>query len=292
MILGFGRRKKDYYVSRKMQELRINIIVTLFLLVGSVLILMPFWWMISTSLKSMQEITKYPPTFFPEKFLWQNYVEAWHTAPFTTYTINTLFITFFIIIGTLLSNSFIAYGFAKIYFPGKKFLFSIVLATMMIPTFVLLVPQYILFSKIGWLDTYLPLIVPVFFGNAFHIFLVRQFFMTIPNELIEAAKIDGASHFYIWSKLMLPLIKPVLATLAIISFKQGWNDFLGPLLYVNDEAKYTLQIGLQTFKGTVRTQWHYLMAASVLVLLPVIILFFTFQKYFIEGMNISGSTKG
>lgn len=240
----------------------------------------------------MQEIMTYPPKFFPEKLLWSNYVEAWQAAPFTRYTLNTLFIAFFNILGNIISNAFIAYGFAKIKFPGKNFWFSIVLATMMIPGFVLLIPQYILFSKLGWMDSYLPLLVPVFFGNSFNIFMIRQFYMTIPDELIEAAKIDGANHFYIWSRLMLPLIKPVLATIAIISFKSSWNDFLGPLLYVNDEIKYTLQIGLHTFRGQVQTQWNYLMAASVIVILPVLILFFAFQKYFIQGMNIAGGIKG
>jgi multiple sugar transport system permease protein len=157
---------------------------------------------------------------------------------------------------------------------------------------VTLIPQYVLFSKLGWVNTYLPLIIPPFFGSAFFIFMFRQFYMTIPNELVEAAKIDGANHFYIWFWLMLPMVKPVLATVAIFSFNGAWNDLIGPLLYLNDEMKYTLQIGLQNFRGLVQTQWHYLMAASTLVLLPVLTIFFVFQRYFIEGMNLTAGMKG
>jgi len=155
-----------------------------------------------------------------------------------------------------------------------------------------LIPQYVLFARLGWINTYLPLLVPGLFGNAFFIFLIRQFFLTIPNELIEAAKIDGANHFYIWSRLMLPLIKPALITVGIMAFNGKWNDFLGPLLYLNSEEKYTLQIGLTIFRGTVQTQWHYLMAASVIALVPVILIFFIFQRYFIEGINVQSGTTG
>lgn len=205
---------------------------------------------------------------------------------------NTLFLAVVGTIGSVLVNSLVAYAFAKIKFKGRNALFVIVLSTMLIPGFVTMVPQYILFSKLGWIDTYLPLLVPAFLGSAFFIFLLRQFMMGIPNELIEAAVLDGAGHLQIWWNIMLPLTKPALITVAIFSFNGAWNDLLGPLLYINDESKYTLQIGLQTFKGTVQTQWHYLMAMSVTVLLPVILLFFFFQKYFIEGSNISSGTKG
>lgn len=269
-----------------------KVLLTLLLGAGAILILAPVWWMVSTSLKSTQEIYQYPPTFIPQKAHWANYMNAWRAAPFTRYLLNTLLLTAIGVIANVTSNSFIAYGFAKIKFKGRDFLFTILLGTMMIPGFVTLIPQYILFAKLGWIDTYLPLTVPGFFGSAFNIFLFRQFYMTIPNELVEAAQIDGANHFYIWSHLMLPLIKPALATVAIFSFNGKWNDFLGPLLYINSEAKYTLQIGLQTFRGTVQTQWNYLMAASVIVLLPVIILFFLFQRYFIEGIQIGSGTKG
>ncbi len=261
------------------------------LAVGSLLILSPLWWMFATSLKTMAEVMSYPPSFFPESWEWANYIRAWQAAPFTTYTINTITITTLVVIGSVLANSFIAYGFAKIPFRGKGIWFAIVLSTMMIPGFVTLIPQYVLFSKLGWVNTYYPLIVPHFFGSAFYIFLLRQFYMTIPTELIEAAKIEGANHFYIWWKIGLPLTKPALATVAIFSFNGAWNDFLGPLLYLNDENLYTLQLGLAVFKGQLSTQWNYLMAGSLLVLLPVILLFFFFQKYFIQGINLSSGGK-
>lgn len=278
--------------SRKKLEFRKKAIVSALLLLGALILLSPVWWMVSTSLKSMEEIMQFPPTFIPETFRWENYVEAWNTAPFTRWTLNTLFIAVCVVIGNVLVNSFVAYAFAKIPFPGRNFLFTVVLGSMLIPGFITMIPQYMLFSKLGWVNTYLPLIVPAFFGSSFFIFLMRQFFMKIPNELIEAAKMDGANHFYIWWKIMLPLVKPALATVALLTFVGSWNDLLGPLLYVNDEKLYTLQIGLTTFKGTVQTAWHYLMAASVIVLIPVVILFFTFQRYFIEGMNITSGSKG
>jgi multiple sugar transport system permease protein len=283
-----------YYQGQRFQEHLRKTVVAILLILGSLIILSPIWWMISTSLKPMKEIMTYPPTFFPKEIHWENYVRAWTSpaANFTRWLMNTSFITVCVVIASVMSNAFIAYGFAKIKFPGRNLLFAIVLATMMIPGFVTMIPQYILFAKLGWMNTYFPLIIPTLFGSAFYIFLLRQFFMTIPNELIDAAKIDGANHFYIWLRLMVPLVKPAIATIAIFSFNGAWNDFLGPLLYVNKESMYTLQIGLQTFKGTEATQWHYLMAASLMVLLPVITLFFFFQRYFIEGMNLTAGTKG
>ncbi|MGX7594628.1 carbohydrate ABC transporter permease [Planococcus plakortidis] len=278
----------EHHGNRKKMLRLINFVL---LAAGSLMILSPLWWMFSTSLKTMAEVMSFPPTFFPESWNWSNYIRTWEAAPFTQYTINTLVITTLVVIGNVLSNSFIAYGFAKIPFRGRNVLFAIVLATMMIPGFVTLIPQYVLFAKLGWVNTYYPLIVPAFFGSAFNIFLLRQFYMTIPNELIEAAKMEGASHFYIWRKIGLPLTKPAIATVAIFSFNGAWNDFLGPLLYLNDENLYTLQIGLQVFKGQLNTQWNYLMAGSLLVLLPVIVIFFFFQKYFIQGINLQSGGK-
>jgi multiple sugar transport system permease protein len=281
-----------FYETKKFKENMKLTFVTLLLIAGSTLILMPLWWMISTSLKSPAEIAQYPPTFFPKEFNFSNYIEAWQTAPFTRWAMNTLFIAAIGTLGSVFVNSLVAYAFAKIKFKGRNTLFVIVLSTMLIPGFVTMVPQYILFSKLGWVNTYLPLIVPAFLGSAFFIFLLRQFMMGIPNELIEAAVLDGAGHLQIWWHIMLPLTKPALITVAIFSFNGAWNDLLGPLLYINDESMYTLQIGLQTFKGTVQTQWHYLMAMSVTVLLPVVLLFFFFQRYFIEGSNLASGTKG
>jgi multiple sugar transport system permease protein len=281
-----------FYETRKFKQSIKSWAITLILIAGSIVLLLPLWWMVSTSLKSPAEISQYPPTFIPNEFHFENYVDAWKTAPFTRWAMNTLFIAVVGTIGAVLVNSLVAYAFAKIRFKGRNALFVIVLSTMLIPGFVTMVPQYILFSKLGWVNTYLPLIVPAFLGSAFFIFLLRQFMMTIPNSLIEAAILDGANHLQIWWHIMVPLTKPALMTVAIFNFTGAWNDLLGPLLYINDERLYTLQIGLQTFKGTVQTQWHYLMAMSVMVLLPIVLIFFLFQRYFIEGSNISSGTKG
>ncbi|MDI2587569.1 MULTISPECIES: carbohydrate ABC transporter permease [unclassified Psychrobacillus] len=283
--------KDAYFASMTNRKKVLKIANFILLCIGSLLFLSPLWWMISTSLKTMKEVMSFPPTFFPTDWKWENYLKTWEAAPFDLYTINTLTITILVVIGQVIVNSFVAYGFAKIPFKGRNVLFAIVLSTMMIPGFVTLIPQYVLFSKLGWVNTYLPLVVPAFFGSAFNIFLLRQFYMTIPNEMIEAAKMEGASHFYIWRKIGIPLTKPAMATVAIFSFNGAWNDFLGPLLYVNNENLYTLQLGLQVFKGEMNTQWNYLMAGSLFVLLPVVILFFFFQKYFIQGINLQSGGK-
>ncbi|WP_277902919.1 carbohydrate ABC transporter permease [Enterococcus lactis] len=282
----------DYFkktsVNRQSKKMLSYVLMTII----GIILLIPLLWMVFTSLKPMEEIVRYPPTFFPEKIVWENYLDTIAAFPFWRYARNTLFITVLVVIGNVVSNSFIAYGFAKLDFPGKKLMFALVLSTMMIPGFVTMIPQYVLFSKIGWVGTYLPLIVPSFFGNAFNIFLMRQFYLSINNELIEAAEIDGANHLYIWSHLMLPLTKPALITIAINSFNAAWNDFLGPLLYIQDQEKYTLQIGLQVFQNQATTQWNYLMAGATLVLIPTILLFFFAQRYFIEGMDLTGGSKG
>ena len=283
--------RREKAMTKSVKRRITNILLFVILSLGAVLILFPIAWMLSTALKSAPEIAMYPPKLLPEKLMFENFAIAWSKAPFTRYTINTLIIVFFTIIGNVLGNSFVAYGFAKIDFAGKKFLFNVILATMMIPGFVTLVPTYVIFSKLQWVNTYLPLIVPAFCGNAFHIFMMRQFYRTIPNELMEAARVDGAGHFYIWGRLMMPLVKPVLATVALISFKGAWSDFQGPLLYLSDRAKYTLQLGLQVFKGQGFTEWNYLMAVSFLSMLPILLLFFCFQNYFIEGMNVGGAVK-
>lgn len=268
-----------------------NIIAFIVLLLGAVIILIPILEMICTALKTTEEVAAYPPSMFPKVPKWENFPIAWSKAPFTRYTVNTLIIVAFTIIGDVISNSFVAYGFAKIHFKGNNFWFRIVLATMMIPGFVTLVPTYVIFSKIHWVNTYLPLIVPQFTGNAFHIFMMRQFYKTIPNELCDAARVDGAGHFYIWSKLMLPLAKPVHATVALIAFKAAWGDFQGPLLYLTEPAKYTIQVGLNVFKGQGFTDWNYLMAVTCISMIPTLVLFFSFQNYFIEGMDVGGAVK-
>lgn len=224
---------------------------------------------------------------------WQNYVRAW--APealdetFNKYLLNTIIITVLGIIGVILSSTFVAYGFARFRFPGRDTLFLVMMSTMMIPMQVTMIPTFILFKYVGWIDTFLPLIVPTFFGGgAFNIFLMRQFFMTIPYELDDAAKIDGCNYFQIFYIILLPLVKPALATVAIFGFVYNWNDFLNPLIYLNSSSNYTLALGLQTFTTMYGTDYNLMMAASTIVLLPILIVFFFGQRYFIEGVATSG----
>ncbi len=224
---------------------------------------------------------------------WQNYVKAW--APealdetFNRYLLNTIIITVFGLLGVLLSSTLVAYAFARFRFPGRDVLFMIMISTMMIPVQVTMIPMFILFKYLGWIDTFAPLIVPTFFGGgAFNIFLMRQFFMTIPYELDDAAKIDGCNYFQIFSIILLPLVKPALATVAIFGFVYNWNDFLNPLIYLNSTSNYTLALGLQTFTTMYGTEYNLMMAASTIVLLPILIVFFFGQRYFIEGVATSG----
>jgi len=261
----------------------------LLLVCVSVVLILPFLWIISTSLKGSESIFAIPPQWIPQKIHWENYAKVFVQMPFFTYMKNSTFISIMAIIGTLLSSSLVAYAFACLKWPGRDGLFIFVLGTMMLPMQVTMIPVFVLFKQFGWLNTFKPLIVPAFFGGgAFNIFLLRQFFLTIPKELFEAARIDGCSEFRIYWNIVLPLAKPALATVAILSFMMTWNDFLGPLIYLSDKLKGTLALGLAMFVGQYQTEWGVLMAASVLVMLPVIVLFFLFQKYFIQGFMMSG----
>ncbi|HPN65144.1 MAG TPA: carbohydrate ABC transporter permease [Candidatus Goldiibacteriota bacterium] len=224
---------------------------------------------------------------------WHNYMEAWSpkalSETFTTYLLNTIFITVCGLLGTMLSSAFVAYGFSRFKFPYRDQLFLVMVSTMMIPAQVTMIPTFILFKYIGWIDTFAPLIVPTFFGGgAFNIFLMRQFFMTIPYELDDAAKIDGCNYFQIFWLILMPLVKPALVTIAIFGFVYNWNDFMNPLIYLNSSSKYTLALGLQTFTTMYGSYYHLMMAASTIVLLPILIVFFFGQKYFIEGVATSG----
>jgi len=270
-------------------ERRGRLVVWLFLLVVAVIMILPFLWMISSSLKLEQRVFQYPPQWIPDPIQWINYYEALTVRPFHIYFKNTMIIAAFNQIAILLTASFCAYGFARIEFPGRDFWFGIVLATMMLPYFVVMVPHFIMFSRLGWIDTFLPLTVPYFFGGgAFNIFLFRQFFLTLPKELSDAARIDGCSEFGIYWRIVLPLSTPVFITVAIFTFLYTWNDFIGPLLYLSSPDNLTVALGLSGFRGAMRNQWHLLMAASTAMTLPVIILFFILQRYFIRGVVMSG----
>lgn len=263
-------------------------LIYLVLLGGSIIFIMPLLWMFSTSLKGDVGLFDLPPKWVPEPFHWENYKKAVQSFPFLRYTMNTVLITSLSMLGAVLSSSFIAYSFAKLRWPGRNIWFIVLLGTMMLPPQVTMIPLFVFFKKLGWIDTYLPLIVPFFFGSAFYIFLMRQFFMTIPKELSEAAKMDGSSELYIWWRIYIPLSKPALATLAIFTFMMAWNDFLGPLIYLNDPNQFTLALGLRGFQQQFGTRWNVMMAASLIVMLPTLILFFSFQKYFIEGVTLTG----
>lgn len=272
--------------SRKM----LNKVVTyLFLFAVAAMLILPFLWILSTSLKGNESIFVIPPKWIPEQVHWENYSNVFEKMPFLTYLRNSVFISSMTIIGVLLSSSLVAYAFACLKWPGRNGVFIFVLATMMLPMQVTMIPLFVLFKNLGWLNTFKPLIVPAFFGGgAFNIFLLRQFFLTIPRELFDAARIDGCSEWRIYWNIVLPLAKPALATVAILTFMMSWNDFFGPLIYLSDKLKGTLALGLAMFIGQYQTEWGMLMAASVMMMIPMIVLFFLFQKYFIKGFMMSG----
>lgn len=264
----------------------------LVLVVGAVVMALPFLWLISSSLKLEHRVFQFPPRLIPKPIRFRNYVDALTYKPFPIYLKNTSIIVMLNEVAILGSASFCAYGFARIRFPGRDLWFSIVLATMMVPYFVLMVPSFVIFSRLKWIDTFLPLTVPFFFGGgAFNIFLLRQFFRTIPEELADAARIDGCSEFGIYARIMLPLAKPALTTVAIFTFLGGWNDFIGPLLYLNSPENFTLAIGLATFRSALavgRSRWDLVMAFATAMTLPVIVIFFALQRYFIQGVVMTG----
>jgi multiple sugar transport system permease protein len=259
-------------------------------LLGIVLML-PFYWAVIGSLKQMTEVRQIPPIWWPSVPQWVNYADVWGTRFFPNWVWNSIFLTVVATTGTVLSSSLAGYAFARFRFPGKNLLFTLTLATLMLPAYVLLIPNFMLFWKLGWLNTYLPLTVPFWFGQAFFIFLFRQFFMTVPIELDEAARIDGASYPRIFWSIMLPLSGPVFATAAIIEGINQWNSFLRPLIILNQPENYPLSVGLRYFvvnPGDNLPKDHLLMAASVIMTVPVIILFFVSQRSFVRGVVMSG----
>ncbi|MGP1907729.1 carbohydrate ABC transporter permease [Metabacillus sp. JX24] len=258
------------------------------LIIMSVFFLVPFIWMLSTSLKDQTQIFTFPPEWLPSPLKWSNYGDAIDYIPFFTYLKNTVVITVFSTIGAVITCPLVAYGFAKLKFKGSNALFIITIAVMMIPGQVTMIPLFILFEKLGWVGSPLPLIVPVFFGVPFYIFLLRQFFLGLPDTLMDAARIDGAGEFRIYWQIMLPLAKPAVLAVGLFQFMGSWTDFLGPLLYLTDEASYTLSLGLQQFQSQRGTEWGLMMAVSTLMTLPIILLFFFLQKTFIKGITFSG----
>ncbi|MFM7583444.1 MAG: carbohydrate ABC transporter permease [Caldilinea sp.] len=264
-------------------------LIVAILSIGAVVMALPFVWLLVSSFKPLEKIFIFPPEWIPDPFRPENYVEALVYKPFGLYLWNTLRIVVLNLAAILLSASFCGYGFARIRFPGRDFWFALVLATLMIPYFVLMVPQFIMFTRFGWIDTFHPLTIPFFFGGgAFNIFLFRQFFRSLPEELADAGRIDGCTEYGIYWRIMLPLSKPALATVAIFTFLAAWNDYIGPLLYLRSDYNFTVAIGLATFRSVMSTQWNLLMAASSAMILPVILLFFFAQRYFVDGLVLSG----
>ncbi|MFN8420541.1 MAG: carbohydrate ABC transporter permease [Anaerolineae bacterium] len=248
--------------------------------------IVPFLWMITTSLKAQSQVYA-APYIIPNHFEWANYQQAWEAAPFLRYYANTLIMTAGITFGQVIFSSLAAYAFARLKFPGRDFLFLIFLATMLVPSHVTLIPSYLIIFNLGWVDTYQALIVPRLV-SAFGIFVMRQFYLTLPRELDEAAMIDGASKIGVWWRIVLPLSRPALATLAIFAFLFAWNDFLWPLVVTNNPDMRTVQLGLAMFQGKYGTQWSLLMAGTVTATIPAIIAFLIGQRQFIEGISTTG----
>jgi len=275
-------------VKSKVNEAIKDFILYFIYIVSSIGLLIPLFWMVSTSLKTPAQIFKYPIIWIPHPIVWRNYVDAFLAIPFLRYIGNTVFIAFTSIIGDLLSCSLVAYSFARLRYPGRDFFFMLMLSTLMIPGSVTMIPQFLLYKWFHLIDTYVPLILPAYLAYPMWVFLMRQFFMTVPFEYDDAAKIDGCGYLAIYWKILMPQIKPVLIVVAIFSFMAHWNNFMGPLIYLNSQEKYPLALGLRLFQGLYMTKWELVMAASTMALIPPLVIFFIAQRYFIQGIVITG----
>jgi multiple sugar transport system permease protein len=267
-----------------------SVLLHLLAIALSMLYVMPLLWALSTSLKPTPQVYLIPPEWIPDPFVWRNYLDALTYVPFGRYIVNTLKVTLPSMLGIVASSSIVAYGFSRWRWPYRDVFFFICIATMMVPYQVTMVPLFIMYTNWGWVNTYLPLIVPHCFGNAYYIFLLRQFFLTIPEELSDAARVDGCSELGIFFRIVAPLSVPALATVCIFHFMWSWNDYLGPLIYLKDETMYTVSIGLTRYQagGYTQPRWPWLMAASMTTLIPILILFFLAQRTFIEGISLTG----
>ncbi|MHB0856787.1 MAG: carbohydrate ABC transporter permease [Anaerolineae bacterium] len=278
-----------WLASRRRVERLQKAVVYVLLTVGGAVMMVPFFWLLSSSLKDPTKIYMLPPQWIPSPVRWDNYHRAVTAIPYFMYMRNTLTITVFAVLGTVVSSSMSGYAFGRLRWPGRQVAFMIILSTLMLPGVVLMIPTYILYKQLHWLDTFYPLIVPYWFGGgAFNIFLMRQFMMTIPRDLDEAARIDGATGFYIYANILLPLSRPALAIIAIFGFMHHWNDFMGPLIYLTSPEKRTLSLGLNYFKDMFRIQTELIMAGSTVMILPIIVLFLIAQRYFVQGIALTG----
>ncbi len=259
------------------------------LVIVTFLLIMPVYYMVITSLKSIKEVMAFPPTLFPKEIMWSNYLTIFKKINYLTYFKNSLIIALLTTFGTVLSSSLVAFGFSRYRARGKNLIFMVVISTLLLPYPALIIPQYLIFQGLGWINTFLPIIVPAFFGNAYYIFLLRQFFTTVPDELFEAAKIDGCSEFRSYWNISLPICKPALATVAIFQFLWSWNDLIDAVIYLNSDIKFTLPIGMAGLLSSFRLiPWQLIMTGNIIALVPIIILFVFAQKYFVEGITISG----
>src|SRR5688572_10300135 len=274
--------------SRQVQRWLASLTIHGVLVGGLLLVLFPLAWALSTSFKNPGDIFLIPPTWIPNPIRWQNYVEAMTKASFGLYFLNTSIITLIDIIAKTLSGSLVAFAFARLRWWGRDVMFMVMLSTLMLPQQVTLIPQFIIYRQLGWVDTFLPLIVPNLFGGPFFTFLLRQFFLSLPTELDDAARIDGCSSWGVYWRIIMPLSKPALMVVAISVFNITWNDFFGPLIYLHSRDKYVISQGLQAFQTQAGPEWHLIMAASLVAMLPVLILFFFGQRYFIQGVVFSG----
>jgi len=257
------------------------------LLTGAVIMIAPFLWMISSSLKDLTQVFIFPPQWIPRPFVWQNYVDAWHAIPLGRFFANSFFVASAVAISQVVTASLAAYVFARLEFPGRDVIFLLFLGTMMLPSQITLIPRFIILKEIGWIDTYQALIVP-FMARPFGTFLLRQSFLNVPTDLEDAARMDGCSRLRILFQVVLPLSKPALATLFVFTFMSYWNSFLWPLIVIQTREKLTLQVGLAMLRSELSTEWPTLMAASVLSALPAIILYFLAQKQFVQGITLTG----
>lgn len=257
---------------------------------GAIAMVLPLVWMLSASLQTMAQISHYPPTWIPDPVAWQNYPKALTFLPFGLYFKNTVYVTAVVIVGDVLSNTLAAYGFARFRFRARNFLFALLLSTMMLPGIVRLIPTYLLFNKLHWINTFAPLMVPAYFASPVYLFLLRQFFLGIPEDLVDAARIDGCSEFGILWQIIAPLAKPAIATVAIFSFQYSWNDFMGPMIYLSDERLRTVALGLHSFRGLpyMNTLYNQLMAASTVMVIPMLLVFAFFQRQFVQGVTLTG----
>lgn len=259
------------------------------LILGAVVWVFPLYWIIRTAFMEFGQIRKYPPVFFPNPITFDNFTVGLRSLPFDKYYLNTFIITLSCVIGTLITSSLAAYSFSRLRWPGRDKIFSILLSSMMLPSAVTLIPTFLVWSKLGGVDTFLPLTVPAWLGGgAFSIFLLKQFFRSVPMEYDEAAYVDGAGYFQIYWQILIPCIKPALISVAMFAFINSWNDFLLPLVYLNNGDKFTISVGLRTFMGMYNSEWGYMMAATTVAVIPVIAIFFVGQKYIVEGVVMTG----